>query len=557
MSKLPEYSCISCCRLIPSDNLIDTSEFYSDEKYHKIRNSEPWKILLKKYNIYKDKVNTNIENEIFSNIVETNTMHTKSLDSEFSNSVNQENKENRNGTTTSYFICKYCYLKIKDNYVPSMSILNNLEVVEMPKELSSLNMYETILIQRAKVFQTVLRKETVMNKNLPNHVKIPKVIGRSFHLPLPIQETLNKLCSETDPINKNHELHILVRSVPGKAKVVWESLVDLEKVWLALQWLKNNNPLYDKIELPEYEDRSKLLDGLDDLEHIDNAEKEVMEDENENCSETEIDENLQINCEDVKKQALLTQKLENDVFYEHLTIYPLYGKRENQSCSKLYQMLPVQNQPLNFRAKDLDLKCFPQLFPEGKDGQHEFRNTRLRDSDFVKSRLMNKDSRFRSNIQYIFYLLFDDTIRKLNAGIFHKLNIVNSKLKYTKSNYLEQLSKDQLETNLNTIFSRLPNTEAFFKKAKNELNCMIQNYGPATFFVTFSPSEWMWSELGEYLRRHCDPKNRSKSISELIVIDPILTATFFEQKFKATLAFILSPSNPIGEVSHYFFRREY
>lgn len=69
-----------------------------------------------------------------------------------------------------------------------------------------------------------------MNKNLPNHVKIPKVVGRTFHLPLPLEETMSKLCSETEPINKNHELHILVRSVPSKAKVVWESLVDLKKV---------------------------------------------------------------------------------------------------------------------------------------------------------------------------------------------------------------------------------------------------------------------------------------------------------------------------------------
>ena len=67
------------------------------------------------------------------------------------------------------------------------------------------------------------------------------VKGRTFHLPLPIEETIRKICPDTDPINKSHELYILVRSIPNKSKIVWENLVDLKIVWTALNWLKNNN----------------------------------------------------------------------------------------------------------------------------------------------------------------------------------------------------------------------------------------------------------------------------------------------------------------------------
>jgi len=29
---------------------------------------------------------------------------------------------------------------------------------------------------------------------------------------------------------------------------------------------------------------------------------------------------------------------------------------------------------------------------------------------------------------------------------------------------------------------------------------MTQHYEPATWFLTLSPSEWLWDELGEYIR---------------------------------------------------------
>ncbi|XP_025264281.1 keratin, type II cytoskeletal 1-like [Camponotus floridanus] len=65
---------------------------------------------------------------------------------------------------------------------------------------------------RAKAFQTVLKMGTVMNKKLPQRQMIQKVKGRSFHLPLSLQETFNKLCAETDPINMSPELFILLKN---------------------------------------------------------------------------------------------------------------------------------------------------------------------------------------------------------------------------------------------------------------------------------------------------------------------------------------------------------
>jgi len=64
----------------------------------------------------------------------------------------------------------------------------------------------------------LLRWELLLIKNCPKGKWQQKIKGRTFHLPLPLQEILNKLCKNTDPINKNHEI-ILVRGVPN-SKVI-------------------------------------------------------------------------------------------------------------------------------------------------------------------------------------------------------------------------------------------------------------------------------------------------------------------------------------------------
>ena len=49
----------------------------------------------------------------------------------------------------------------------------------------------------------------------------------------------------------------------------------------------------------------------------------------------------------------------------------MYDKRVNESATALYQMLKVHDIPLGHRAEHLDVKCFPDLYPYGVNGQHE------------------------------------------------------------------------------------------------------------------------------------------------------------------------------------------
>ena len=59
-------------------------------------------------------------------------------------------------------ICNGCLKKFKAYEKPSF--LNKLYFSPVPPEIQNLNMYEKIFNQRAKAFQNIQKKGTVMNK---------------------------------------------------------------------------------------------------------------------------------------------------------------------------------------------------------------------------------------------------------------------------------------------------------------------------------------------------------------------------------------------------------
>ncbi|XP_044005441.1 uncharacterized protein LOC122850347 [Aphidius gifuensis] len=458
------------------------------------------------------------------------------------------------------------YIQSLTRDMPPTCILNNFDDDDVPTEVRELNSYEVILIQQAKAFQVVQRAGTVQNKNMPHSSRYNKAKGQCFHLPLPISETLEKLASELDPINKNHELYIMVRSLPTKAKLVWENLVNLKKVFKALQWLRLNNILYKDIVLP------KSAEGL--MHYLENNDIEFLVESNdrENNESDEKHMTIQSSQSDdedhnnikeiyendlLKRRAILTQVDHSELDYEQFTVYPLYDKRMNKTATDIYQMLKIQEEPLDPRLKTLDLKCFPNLYPRGINGQHEDRAKKVRDHDFIKQKLCSLKPRFRLDHQYIFFLLQNDTIRRLQAGIYYMLNVTNPRDKYTVKNYLNKLNEGLLEGELTSILERLPNTEEFWKKPRNNLKCMIREYGPATWFLTLSPAEYMCEDLVSYVREVNSPFLNDMSPSQVIAADPVSVSRYMDQKFHAMLDFLNSDSHPLGKITHFFWRREY
>ena len=69
----------------------------------------------------------------------------------------------------------------------------------------------------------------------------------------------------------------------------------------------------------------------------------------------------------------MVRKVEKDEeaeLYKHYTIQMLHAPRQNEKASHLYQMLRVTEPTIDGRCKQLDMMCFPDLFPFGVGGMH-------------------------------------------------------------------------------------------------------------------------------------------------------------------------------------------
>jgi hypothetical protein len=229
---------------------------------------------------------------------------------------------------------------------------------------------------------------------------VPALHGTAVHLPLSAEETLNNTFGS---LPSNSSLEILVDSVPTKRKIVWRDLVNLKKVYAALQMLKQINPTI-------YGDISIDLNNIDPNLAVDTIEIPALE------SEPLLEP---------QSPYLLPADRTDQHAYAHFTILPMQRNLPSETNIELYKMQRVQGKPLRDTEQDLDLKCFPVLFPKGHFGMDAQRPRKVTKAMFVRSRLRIVDPRFRRNKQYLFHALHMADVRALNSGIFAMLKTSN------------------------------------------------------------------------------------------------------------------------------------
>ena len=128
-----------------------------------------------------------------------------------------------------------------------------------------------------------------------------------------------------------------------------------------------------------------------------------------------------------------------------------------------YQLLHVKEKPLDIHLKYLDVLCFPTLFPSGRYGEYHTRPVKLAFSEYIKSRIMNADSRFRKSPEYLFYCLFQKEMRQLAESIYNVLDSTG-KRHLTVKQFMEGIhsSDSNTEANLYTVLQSVRGTKQFW-----------------------------------------------------------------------------------------------
>ena len=434
-------------------------------------------------------------------------------------------EQNPNANEQVLYMCNYCKPLVKKDEMLPRCVLNGLQTIPMPPELAKLDCLSRQLIQRAKCYQTVVRLGTYTAK-VPVYNSLKACKGTMFFLPLPFNKTLETLEEVAHPNTAlpEPELYIIVNGRPTKGQVVWRSLVNVDLVKTATKTLKEINWLYKDV----------------DVESVDEAAKRVIEVTNSASS------------------TMLQKASADDIAgFQAYTIRSLDNKLSKESDVEQYKVLSVKEDPLDNREKCLDVMCFPVLFPTGQFGEHHPRQVKLSHSEYVKSRLLNKDSRYRKDPQYVFFLLWQKEMREISAGVYNLLKSTRRRPMSVSTLLHGVATRDEhLEANLCTMLQSVRGTKQYWFARQSELRCMIRASGSPTLFLTFSCAEYESADIDRYLRK-VNNVSQSYNIGKLCTEDPISVSRKFSLKFHAFFRTVLLKGAVLGQVDHFYWKKEY
>ena len=460
-----------------------------------------------------------------------------------------------------YFVCHPCHAKLKKNVMPPLCYLNRMEVAQTSSKISSLHEWEKLLIPRAHAFQAIYIPRTVSGARKPSNQCHRKARGLTLHLPIPIEETLENVLKDEEVFRTSH-LHIGVRTGVNKKNIIFQDVVNINKVYEALKCLKYEykNYLYEKVNIPTTieEFRANIVGNQVQIFELD-SETDLEISSMADCAPGEVNTSSPASSSRAKSMLDL---LGDDELKEseNCTIMPLNNERQPTAASSLYKLGKVEADPLRaHEVTDLDLRCYPDLFPDGKCGENDpNRQIPVRPSDFAKAKMRSVDPKFRQHRSYKFYLHNKRVLRELSSGIYSAINIQNFDKNLTAAEARQKIERGDLDKPISTVFSKVRGTQEHLKVPRMNLSTMIRNYGPAHWFLTFSPTEWQWPGLKDFLQQVNENfRNKKMTISQMTSADPHNTAIYVNTRFKAFLAFLQTAPYPIGKIKHYFFRREY
>ena len=165
-----------------------------------------------------------------------------------------------------------------------------------------------------------------------------------------------------------------------------------------------------------------------------------------------------------------------------------------------YTCKKIKTTPLNSTDQNIDILCFPDIFPYGRSNMYANRPYSISPAMFARIQLMNENPNERRNIQYIFSLLNNKDIRAAESGIYATLNATyaNDMNSQNFQKKLDELDNDT-EINLRTVMTAVSNSKEYWAHVSSDLKSHNRHKGPATFFGTISPAEYNWQELYTFL----------------------------------------------------------
>ena len=404
------------------------------------------------------------------------------------------------------YVCHTCKRYLERNAMPPMSNQNSLQFVNIDNH-PELKLSE--LEQQLIALNILFQKIVLLPKSRMSAMK-DKTVSVPIN-PSDVMETLTKL--PRTPADARLAVVQLKRRLnfPG---VHNQQLIDLRKVFQALHtFIAMKNPHYQNIlEDDDFKQRCfrtdpegyKILFPEEEIDLKNLGIYSQTKEEEIDISGLEINsQKTQADDESVKNSDGKMEEDEEEEYIKHDAIgknqfnynrSTCFGENHpeihvDENTTDPVQVAPGQGKiPRSLlQEKDFDVKSFPSLFPDGKNGKDQERKITLNEQDYWCQRILNVDERCANSPAFTFMAAAHTELKQMNRNI---------NLSFQRG--LEKVRPDgscvySLEDPY-MVLDNIKNTPRYWKKARQELFAKLENLGPFTFFFTLSCADIRWPE---------------------------------------------------------------
>ena len=473
-----------------------------------------------------------------------------------------------NGETYDLDLCNTCARGLRKNILPKNALANRLYLGPIPDELKDLTMVEESLIARARAKSWIVRLQenesgqvnATAQRGLKGHTIIfPQDPGKLRSvLPAPIEETLTFICVVFVGSGKLTNEWLRTRAKP--------LVVRREKVYTALKWLQENNPLYKDVQVSV--DNLQALPEEDVLpyhiEHVHSNEgQDALVARYDNLGEPQALPEQQLHFESV-----VVTDVDAHTPAKQLTAAAI---RHMTSKGKAFVQVAHGSKPMNeFFNVELFPMLYPTLYPYGCGGfEDKRRNKAVSLKAHVKHLFSLSDKRFQTHYSFLFTVfnilqrreLLLQTSLKVKKSAFAKFakefSMVSSE---AVGEVLQRVEKGERVTasteeerrvfrlmkEVNLVTAKIPGSSASRVSMRNEIRALTITHGMPTFYITVNPADTHNPivkflsgadiKIDEMLEDEI-PKVWEQSM--LISSNPSLGAKFFNLYLKAFLRTVL------------------
>ncbi|XP_067660106.1 uncharacterized protein, partial [Haliotis asinina] len=450
--------------------------------------------------------------------------------------------------------------KLKSGKKPAEAVVNNLQLHDIPKQLSCLNNLEQHLVAVNIPFMKLMS----LPKGQQNAVHGPTVA-----VPSNIKQTTTVL-----PRVQTSDQMIRVKL---KRKLAYKGhyeyqYVNKENIRAALSYLKESNIYYRDIDFNNDWINPHDIDIKDDdlINPDTDAAVEIVEDVARKVHSDHAS-GSKSNSASISKEISEDESNENGLLLD-TCLQPIDIGQDilDNNYENIINISPCENNiPVAISSdKTNEAKCFPVLFPKGTPTFHDEREERLTLARYLNTRLLNADGRFARSTDYIFYAQYLSELEQVKSNIqisIRKGTASKSNRKIVASDLANKESLSQILKHDEgyKFLKPIRGTPPFWQSVQKDLFAMIRQLGIPTWFCSFSSAELRWNEIIDCILRETSDTRKAQDLDwnskcSILRKNPVTAARMFDHRFHAFLRdVIMSPAAPIGKVIDFFFRVEF